>query len=233
PYTVEEAFEVADAISREDWQALRDELGDVLFQVVFHAQMADEAGYFTFDDVVNGICEKMVRRHPHVFGSAEEQRRGPETGSWERIKAAERAGGTKGASSALDGVALALPALKRATKLGKRAAAVGFDWDDSGGPLAKIHEELGELAEAGASKDRQAEHDEMGDLLLSVANLSRHLKIDAEQALSDANRRFEARFRELESRLLDSGRALPDCTLEELEAAWQAAKARLAARKGL
>ncbi|MGB5739450.1 MAG: nucleoside triphosphate pyrophosphohydrolase, partial [Woeseia sp.] len=151
PYTVEEAFEVADAIAREDWPALRDELGDLLFQVVFHARMGEEAGYFTLDDVVDGICSKMVRRHPHVFGSADEKARGPEQGSWERIKAEERRDKDTGAASALDGVTQALPALKRAAKLGKRAAAVGFDWPDADGSLAKVHEEIAELAEARAA----------------------------------------------------------------------------------
>jgi ATP diphosphatase len=227
PYTVEEAFEVADAIAREDWPALRDELGDLLFQVVFHARMADEAGMFSFEEVVAGICEKMIRRHPHVFGSEEEQARGAEAGSWERIKAAERDDREPGEASALDGIALALPALKRAAKLGKRAANVGFDWPDADGSLAKVHEELAELAAARAEADRAAQHAELGDLLLSVVNLSRHLKVDAEQALTDANRRFEARFRRLEANVRAEGREPVDCSLDELEAGWQSAKAQL------
>ncbi len=227
PYTVEEAFEVADAIAREDWPALSGELGDLLFQVVFHARMADEAGLFNFDDVVDGICAKMIRRHPHVFGNDDEKSRGAQPGSWERIKAAERAAEGSAEGSALDGVTLALPALKRATKLGKRAARVGFDWPDADGSLLKVHEELAELAEARAEQDQAAQHAELGDLLLAVVNLSRHLKVDAEQALTDANRRFEARFRRLESTIRASGREPADCSLDELEAGWQNAKTEL------
>ncbi|MEQ8205800.1 MAG: nucleoside triphosphate pyrophosphohydrolase [Woeseia sp.] len=225
PYTVEEAYEVADAIAKEDWAGLKDELGDLLFQVAFHARMADEAGYFDFTDVVEAICNKMVRRHPHVFGSAEEQARGAVPGSWEAIKALERDADT--GSSALDGIAGSLPALSRAAKLGKRASNVGFDWPDMHGVQQKIDEERAELADACAQGDSAARHHELGDLLFSVVNLSRHLRIDPEQALTDANRRFEARFRKLEEDLRAQGQPLTAHSLDELEAAWVNAKQAL------
>ena len=225
PYTIEEAYEVADAIAREDMDALRDELGDLLFQVVLHAQMASEAGHFDFDDVAAVIGEKMIRRHPHVFGSDKERAVGNEDGSWERIKAQERA--AAGDSSALAGVAIALPALKRSQKLGKRASAVGFDWTDRDGVRDKIHEELGELEEAVGGRDASEIDEEFGDLLFAVVNLSRHLDVDPEQALSGANDKFERRFREMERAILGSGRALRALTLAELEQEWRAAKRRL------
>jgi ATP diphosphatase len=229
PYTIEEAYEVADAIARNDLDALRDELGDLLFQVVFHAQMAEEQGAFNFDDVARGICDKMFRRHPHVFGSAEERRAGPQSGSWERIKAEERSGknSEKAAHSALDGVALALPALKRAAKLGKRAARTGFDWPDSQGPRDKIGEELDELAQAEFRESADEIQDELGDLLFSVVNLARHLDVDPEHALELANRKFERRFRLMEHLLLATGRTPDNLSLDELEAAWQQAKESL------
>lgn len=226
PYTVEEAYEVADAIAREDMGALRDELGDLLFQVVFHAQMASEAGHFDFDDVAAVISAKMVRRHPHVFGSDEERAAGVKEGSWERIKAQERA--DSGDSSAIAGVAKALPALKRAQKLGKRTAAVGFDWADRDGVRDKIHEELAELEEAVGGRESSAIEEEFGDLLFAVVNLSRHLDIDPEQSLRGANDKFERRFREMEQAILSTGRALRALTLAELEQEWRAAKGRLA-----
>jgi ATP diphosphatase len=210
PYTIEEAYEVADAIERDDMDELADELGDLQLQVVFHAQMAREAGHFSLDDVIARICDKLERRHPHIFGDAT-------TGGhhlWEQIKAEERA--AKPDQSALAGVALALPALERAAKLQKRAARTGFDWPDASGPRAKIDEELVELAEA--APDDQAE--ELGDLLFAVVNLARHLKIDPEDALRQANRKFERRFRAIEN--------APDfsaLSLDEMEALWQAAKA--------
>jgi len=222
PYTVEEAYEVADAIARDDLAGLEGELGDLLFQVVFHARMAEEGGYFAFGDVVAAICEKMTRRHPHVFGNEAERAAGPAPGSWERIKAGERAEEAPGTQSALDGIATALPALKRAAKLGKRAAHTGFDWPDTAGVVDKIHEELAEIAAAG--EDPAARHHELGDLLFAVVNLARHLRVDPEQALTDANRRFESRFRLLEGSLREAGRDPADCDLEELEAAWQRAK---------
>lgn len=226
PYTIEEAYEVADAISRDDTDALRDELGDLLFQVVFHARMAEELGAFTFDDVVTGITEKMTRRHPHVFGSAAERASGPRPGSWEKIKAAERAEAT-GTASAVDGIAAALPALKRAQKLGERAASVGFDWPDAAGVRQKIGEELGELSAAECSGKPADIDEELGDLLFSVVNLARHLQVDAEQALTRAGQKFERRFRELETVAGAEGAVLPELDLEELERRWQSAKKRV------
>ncbi|MFQ5547647.1 MAG: nucleoside triphosphate pyrophosphohydrolase [Woeseia sp.] len=228
PYTVEEAYEVADAIARDDLPALRDELGDLLFQVVFHAQMAAEVGAFDFDTVARAICDKMVRRHPHVFGSEAERARGAEPGSWERIKASEKQSGAD--DSALDGVANSLPALRRAAKLGRRAATTGFDWPDADGVRRKIDEELRELdaAQQGAAKDRVSE--ELGDLLFAIVNLARHLGIDAEQALVRANSKFERRFRQMEADVRDSGASLTDFDIDSLEAMWQAAKTRASGR---
>jgi ATP diphosphatase len=223
PYTVEEAYEVADAIAREDLDGLRDELGDLLFQVAFHARMAEELGAFDFEAVTRGICDKMIRRHPHVFGSAEERQKGPEKGSWHRIKASERSAREVG-SSALDGVAQALPALKRAEKLGKRAAAVGFDWPDAAGPSDKIAEELGELAAAREAGHAANTAEELGDLLFAVVNLARHLAIDPEQALVAANGKFEQRFRAMEQDIKASGDDFKDLDIDALEAHWQVAK---------
>ena len=219
PYTVEEAYEVADAIARDDMPALRHELGDLLFQVVFHAQMAAEASEFDFNDVARSICDKMVRRHPHVFGTDKERARGALKGSWERIKASER-----NSKSALDGIAIALPALKRAEKLGKRAASVGFDWPDGKGVREKIAEELDELDSALLEPDANSVTEELGDLLFAVVNLARHLRIDPEQALVSANRKFEQRFRVMESVVTDAGRSLEDFDIDSLEQKWQAAK---------
>jgi MazG family protein len=230
PYTIEEAYEVADAINRDDMGGLRGELGDLLFQVVFHARMAEEQGAFDFDDVAEGISEKMIRRHPHVFGSAEERRQGQQAGSWERIKAKERAGKESGdiGSSALDGVAMALPALKRAQKLGNRASLRGFDWPDIVGVRAKIEEELAELNEAVSLDSADRIEDELGDVLFAIVNLARHLRIDPEQALTRANRKFEGRFREMEQSVRAAGVSLADMSIDELESAWQEAKGRLA-----
>ncbi|MEL7312836.1 MAG: nucleoside triphosphate pyrophosphohydrolase [Pseudomonadota bacterium] len=217
PYTIEEAYEVADAVARGDLSDLRDELGDLLLQVVFHARMAEEQSEFTFSDVVQSICEKMIRRHPHVFG--DEQQRGDadlQLARWEDIKAAERATADK-PQSALAGVANALPALQRAQKLGKRAARVGFDWPNIQGVLNKVTEELDELAAAQSDATRQ---EEFGDLLFSVAQAGRHLGIDAEEALRAANRKFMGRFEHMEQVHSD----LNDLDLDALEAAWQAAK---------
>ncbi len=225
PYTIEEAYEVADAIAREDIPGLGGELGDLLLQVVFHAQMADEAGHFNFDDIANGIAEKMIRRHPHVFGSKEERETGKVDGSWEEIKEQERV--AAGDGSALAGVTRALPALKRAEKLGKRAARVGFDWPDRKGVRAKIHEELDELDAAVVDGDRAGIEDELGDLLFAAVNLARHLDIDPEKALTSANYKFERRFREMEATVTGKGRAIRDCSLEALEQEWQAAKRRV------
>ena len=223
PYTVEEAYEVADAIARNDLEGLRDELGDLLFQVAFHARMAEEQGAFDFAAVADGICDKMIRRHPHVFGTAEERDKGPEKGAWHSIKAAERS--AKAAdSSVLDGVAQALPALKRAEKLGKRAAAAGFDWPDAAGPRDKIDEELGELALAREAGDADNTAEELGDLLFAVVNLARHLGIDPEQALVAANRKFERRFHAMERAISASGQDLREFDIGTLEGHWQATK---------
>jgi ATP diphosphatase len=225
PYTVEEAYEVADAIDRQDMQALRDELGDLLFQVVFHARMAEEEGLFDFESVADGITQKMIRRHPHVFGSDEERAAGAAAGSWDRIKAEERADGAD--DSALAGLAKTLPALKRAQKLGNRAAAVGFDWPDRKGVEDKISEELVELEEAarlGSEEDVEAE---LGDLLFSIVNLARHFNIDPEKALRHANAKFERRFRNMENAVQKSGRKLAEESLEALDAAWVDAKRRV------
>ena len=226
PYTIEEAYEVADAIARDDLPGLRDELGDLLFQVVFHARMAEEMGEFDFETVAAAICDKMLRRHPHVFGDARQRAAGPAAGSWEKIKSAERAASATSAKppSALDGVTVALPALKRAQKLGKRAAAASFDWPDTAGPRAKIDEELAELEEAREAGDKAAVAEEFGDLLFACVNLARHLDIDAEQALSAANGKFEARFRAMEAAIRASGRDPAALDLESLEAAWQRSK---------
>jgi len=210
PYTIEEAYEVADAIARGDMDALADELGDLQLQVVFHARMAEEAGHFTLDDVIDRICGKMERRHPHIFGDVEHGGHH----LWEVIKAEERAAGPD--KSALAGVALALPALERAAKLQRRAARTGFDWPDSSGARAKIDEELAELD---AESDHQRMFEEMGDLLFAVVNLARHLNIEPEAALREANRKFEKRFRAIEA---EPGFA--DLPLEEKEALWVAAK---------
>ncbi|MBL8687898.1 MAG: nucleoside triphosphate pyrophosphohydrolase [Rhodospirillaceae bacterium] len=226
PYTVEEAYEVADAIQRGDMTDLRDELGDLLLQVVFHARMAEELDAFAFDDVAKAIADKMTRRHPHVFGDAAERDVDTQTVSWEATKAAERAEKAKrGPASALDGVALALPALMRAEKLQKRAARVGFDWPEARQVLDKIEEEIGELRaeiEAGAPKD--AVEDEVGDLLFALANLARHLKVDPEAALRRCNAKFERRFHAIEKALAAEGRRPENASLEEMEALWQQAK---------
>ncbi len=225
PYTVEEAYEVADAIERGDHDDLRDELGDLLLQVVFHARMAEEDGLFDFDDVARGIADKLIRRHPHVFGSDDERAAGQVDGSWEAIKAAERAGHVD--ESVLAGIALALPALKRAEKLGKRASSGGFDWDDRRGVREKVLEELDELEDAVGARDSRQIDEEFGDLLFSIVNLARHLEIDPENALSRANHKFERRFREMEHEIRASGRSPRDMSLADLEQEWRAAKRRI------
>jgi len=225
PYTVEEAYEVADAIARGDFADLKGELGDLLFQVVFHARMAEEAGFFDFEEVAAVISDKMLRRHPHVFGNAEERAAGPVKGSWERIKADERAAHAD--ASALAGVAKALPALKKAQKLGKRAGTVGFDWPDRKGVRAKINEELDELEAAVGARGRASIEEEFGDLLFAVVNLARHLDVDPEKALSSANYKFERRFRDMEAAITKSGKSPGDHTLESLDKAWRAAKKRV------
>jgi len=229
PYTIEEAYEVADAIARDDMTALKEELGDLLLQVVYHAQMASEARAFDFTDVAAAIADKMVDRHPHVFGDLEIADADAQTVSWEARKAAERAkrNGPEPAG-ALDGVARALPALLRAEKIQKRAARVGFDWKTIGPVIDKIEEELGELRhELEADEtDRARLVDELGDVLFAVANLARHCKVDPEAALRSTNDKFERRFRYLERRLAEQGRKPADATLEEMEALWQDAKGK-------
>jgi nucleoside triphosphate diphosphatase len=231
PYTIEEAYEVADAIEREDLGALKEELGDLLLQVVYHAQMAHETGAFGFADVASAIADKMVDRHPHVFGDATVATAEAQTVSWEARKAAERAAKRAAAepAGALDGVARALPALLRAEKIQKRAARVGFDWKQAGPVIDKIEEELGELrVELTAGNVDQAHlTDELGDVLFAVANLARHCKIDPEAALRATNDKFERRFRHIERRLAEAGRKPADATLEEMEALWQEAKTRV------
>ena len=228
-YTVEEAYEVADAIARGDMPGLRDELGDVLFQVVFYARMAEEAGEFDFGQIVDGINAKMLRRHPHVFGDDADKEAGFREGNWERIKAAEREERGDGEDpSVLAGIAKALPALKRAQKLGKRASSVGFDWRDRQGVREKIREELEELEEAVGIRSRDQIEEEFGDLLFAIVNLARHLDVDPENALTVANRKFEDRFREMERSIHAAGDRFKDHNLESMDKEWRAAKRRLA-----
>lgn len=224
PYTIEEAYEVADAITNGSREDLKGELGDLLLQVVYHSRMAEEEGSFTFDDVANEITKKMIRRHPHVFGDEKVASADAQTDRWEATKAAERAKRGDKATSALDGVALPLPALVRAQKLQKRAARVGFDWPDTSGVTEKIAEESAELADEMNSGDTAAIAEEYGDLLFSVAVLGQHLKVDAEQALVAANRKFERRFRGVEAHLLAIGKTPAQSTLEEMDALWDAVK---------
>lgn len=224
PYTIEEAYEVADAIEREAWGELKGELGDLLFQSVFHARMAEEAGLFNFHDVASAMSDKMVARHPHVFGdqsgvdSAQAQ-----TENWEAIKAAERAG--KAQHGVLDGVAVGLPALLRAYKLQKRAARVGFDWPDIAPVLDKVAEEAREVAEACEKLSHEALTEEVGDLLFVLANLARHLGVEPEAALRTANAKFVCRFEAIEARLAAIGKRPDESNLEEMDALWEAVKA--------
>lgn len=223
PYTIEEAYEVADAIERGAWDELRSELGDLLFQSVFHAQMAEEAGHFKFEDVAKAISDKMVSRHPHVFGtegndfSAETQ-----VDRWEEVKAAERA--AKSETRVLDGVAVGLPALLRAMKLQKRAARVGFDWPSTDQVIDKIIEESRELVEARDTLTQDEVEEEMGDLLFVVANLARHLNVDPEAALRRTNAKFIRRFNAVEDALIAKGSSPEQSNLEEMDALWDAAK---------
>jgi len=221
PYTIEEAHEVADAIARGDLDDLRDELGDLLLQVVFHARMAEEAGHFGFDDVAEAICDKMVRRHPHVFGDAEIASVAAQNEAWEAHKAAEREA-TGNARSVVDGVALALPALLRAAKISGRAARIGFDWPDARAVIPKIAEEIAEVeAELDAGAAPAALEEEIGDLLFAVANLARKLDVEPETALRRATAKFERRFRQVEA--LAAERAIGR-DLDALEALWQEVK---------
>ena len=216
PYTIEEAYELADAVASGDADHIREELGDLLLQVVFHAQIASDNQLFDFNAVADGIADKMIRRHPHIFGDGHAL---PQRAAWEEIKAAERQARVSATSGALAGVAAALPALKRADKLQARAARVGFDWPDADGPRAKVLEELDELADAG---DAAAQFEEMGDLLFAAANLARKLHIDPEAALSAANRKFEARFAAMEAL---AGGNIADLDLAAQEALWNQVKA--------
>ncbi|MEO6225022.1 MAG: nucleoside triphosphate pyrophosphohydrolase [Sphingomicrobium sp.] len=213
PYTIEEAYEVADAIARNDLDALADELGDLQLQVVFHARMAEESGHFTLEDVIRGICDKLERRHPHIFGDSES------SPGWEEIKASERKNANN--HSALSGVALALPALERAAKLQRRAARVGFDWPDVTGPRAKVDEELAELD---AEHEPERIQEELGDLLFAIVNLARHLKIEPETALRAANAKFERRFHVMET-LADG--TFPDLDPNAQEGLWEQAKKKI------
>lgn len=235
PYTIEEAYEVADAIARGDLDDLRDELGDLLLQVVYHARMAEEAGEFAFPEVVEAITTKMIRRHPHVFGDEKARSAGMAKGMWERIKSEEKAEKRKAridrgldpednGKGFLDSVPVALPALTRALKLQERAARVGFDWSEAEPILDKIEEEIGELREALAKGDAASIKDEFGDTLFALVNLGRHLKVDSEAALSGTNEKFRSRFHHVERALEGSGSTLEKATLDEMEALWQQAK---------
>ena len=223
PYTVEEAYEVADAIERGDLADLKDELGDLLLQVVFHARMAEEQGDFAFDDVATAICEKMIRRHPHVFAEQTYADVTEQSAAWETIKAQERAAKNVG-TSVLDQVPTGLPAMTRAVKLTKRAGRVGFDWPDATAVLEKLHEEIEELKVEIAAGDRDKAREELGDLLFVCANLARKLDLDPEDALRAANAKFTRRFHHIETALAADGRRPEQSTLEEMEAHWQAAK---------
>ncbi len=232
PYTIEEAYEVADAIERQAWDELKGELGDLLFQSVFHAQMAQEAGHFGFQDVVQAISDKMVQRHPHVFGdegndfSAEDQ-----VDRWEAVKAAERA--AKQETRVLDGVAVGLPALLRAVKLQKRAARVGFDWPSTDQVIDKIIEEAKEVVEARDHLTQDEVEEEIGDLLFVVANLARHLGVEPEAALRRTNAKFIRRFNAVESELLKLGKRPSESSLEEMDGLWEAVKTAEKAAKAV
>jgi len=225
PYTIEEAYEVAEAIADNDMRELRDELGDLLLQVVFHARMAEEAGAFSFGDVVEAITAKLIRRHPHVFGDAAARSAGDVRGQWERIKADEKRERGVEHKRTLDGIPTALPALIRATKLQAKASTVGFDWNDPRAVLAKLREEIGEIEAELPGGDKDRLEDEVGDLLFAAVNLARHLKVDADQALRRTNGKFERRFAAIEDGLAEQGRAPADATLDEMEVLWQRAKA--------
>jgi len=224
PYTIEEAYEVADAIERADFNDLRDELGDLLLQVVYHSRLAEEAGEFLFGDVVEAITAKMIRRHPHVFGDHETE---PRNASWEDIKAEERCQNADGIpSSIVDDIAVALPGLHRAQKLQQRAAAVGFDWPSWEPVLDKVKEETEELESAisAAERNQTQIEEELGDLLFSVANMSRHLGIHPEEAMQRANRKFTRRIKAVEDVLADAGSSMKSASLRDMEKAWQTAK---------
>lgn len=233
PYTIEEACEVADAIEKGDMEGLRQELGDLLLQVVYHARMAEEAGAFGFAEVVRAISDKMLRRHPHVFGTEPGGAPAPaDEVDWEAMKSAEREAAGARRESVLDDVPAALPALGRALKLTRRAATVGFDWTDPGDVLAKVAEETGELAAEAEHADQDRIEEEYGDLLFVLANLARHLRVDPEAALRRANAKFERRFREVETRLHAQGREPAEAGLAEMDALWDRIKADEPGRGG-
>jgi ATP diphosphatase len=221
-YTIEEAYEVADAIARNEPDAIKDELGDLLLQVAFHSQIASDKGLFCFADVVEAICSKMIRRHPHVFGASQDSSHGGRTTAWESDKAAERA--QRGETSALDGITGALPALMRADKLARRAATVGFDWDDPEHVWDKLHEEIAETREAISTGSTERIEDELGDILFVVCNLARMYDVDPESALGRTNAKFERRFRAVETAAAQDGRKLTDIDLSTMEAYWTAVK---------
>ena len=222
PYTIEEAYEVADSIARRDYVSLPDELGDLLFQVVYHAQMAEEAGYFRFGDVARAISDKMIRRHPHVFGDARARDAAAQTAAWEAGKAAERA--ARAETGTLAGVPVGLPALTRAAKLTNRAARVGFDWPHAAAVLDKLDEEIAELKAELPAADPARLTDEVGDLLFVLANLARKLNLDPEACLRHANDKFARRFNAMEHKLAKEGRDLKGESLDAMEDAWQAVK---------
>jgi MazG family protein len=222
PHTIEEAYELEDAIHTGDPARVQDELGDLLFQVVCQARIAEEQGVFAFADVVDAICDKLERRHPHVFGTARAESAAQVSSAWEAQKARERA--ARGGGGVLDGIAIGLPALTRAAKLGKRAAGIGFDWPAAPGVLDKLREELTELESALASGNPEEADAELGDLLFSAAQLARHLQIDPETCLRSANRKFEQRFAAMERSLAASSRDATDATAAELEVLWARVK---------
>ncbi|WP_034946718.1 nucleoside triphosphate pyrophosphohydrolase [Erwinia oleae] len=226
PYTLEETYEVLDAISREDFDDLRGELGDLLFQVVFYAQMASEEGRFNFNDICNAISDKLERRHPHIFGNVEAHDSATVLANWERIKRSERA--EKAQHSALDDIPRALPALMRAHKIQKRCSAVGFDWHTLGPVLDKVHEEIDEVMHEAqqAVIDEQKLEEEIGDLLFATVNFSRHLGSKAETALQKANDKFERRFRQVEIIIAGQGLEMQNASLAQMEAAWQQVKSQ-------
>ena len=224
PYTIEEAYEVAEAIDNKDMDALKDELGDLMFQAVFHARMAEEEGHFNFADVIDAISDKMIRRHPHVFGDENYRNAEEQTIAWEEQKAKERA--AKKQKSILDGVTVGLPALTRAVKLQKRAARVGFDWPNTSGVIDKLNEEMAELSEEliAIKQDHEKIEEEFGDMMFVYANLARHLKIDPEQALKKANNKFTRRFNKIEQDIENKQSSFDQYSLEELEEFWTKAK---------
>jgi MazG family protein len=224
PYTIEEAYEVADAIARDDMRDLCEELGDLLFQVVYHSRLAQEGGAFALGDVIEGICEKLIRRHPHVFGQEEIADARAQALAWDEHKAREKAAKGTAQSGVLADIPLALPALTRAAKLGRRASKAGFDWPDSQGPRDKIAEELSELDHEIRMGDRQAMHHEVGDLLFAVVNLCRHHGLDPEEALRDSNQRFQQRFQFVEEVLLRDGTTPAQSSLARMDELWDQAK---------